>query len=405
MPIAGMTDLDTLKNRYRKPVISVLKGSPKNGNSVGSNLKEQLRIHIATPWLRDRTGLVFDANGDHYCDEIEIYLAESTPDRTFPTFYQKWSASTLEVVCDGEKIVQQSHLVQGPKGKYPQMRPANLPCKKQDSPECPLGCKASGQLYFYLRNREVPHELASLNTVHRREIFQIASLLQTYYEQLGSLTLVPGAEAYGRIPFILKRLIAKTKKPNFANGERTGTLKTDNDWPVTITIDPVWYQQMSDWKRLQEVQKYGFQLPEHEMRQLGFATNTHLLRSAEVQNVPLLANPSERALPPALSEEEAVKYNLIREVGARLKELNKSSIWAREMAFKLFSVTCPEGENLSTKLSITQLREYLDFLHTEQVEQYVETYAHNYQEQFQNVEAVEVEIQEPEEVEPEQSDF
>ena len=135
MPIKGMTDLKTLNDRYRKPVISVLKGSPKNGNAVGSNLKEQLRIHIATPWLRDRTGLLFDNNGDYYCDEIKIYLAESVPERTFPTFYQKWSASTLEVQCDGENIVQQSELVQGPKGKYPQMVPANLPCKKEGRPE------------------------------------------------------------------------------------------------------------------------------------------------------------------------------------------------------------------------------------------------------------------------------
>ena len=404
MPIIGMTDLKTLNDRYRKPVISVLKGSPKNGNAVGSNLKERLRIHIATPWLRDRTGLLFDKNGDYYCDEIKIYLAESTPDRTFPTFYQKWSASTLEVQCDGENIIQQSQLVQGPKGKYPQMVPANLPCKKQGSPECPLGCKASGQLYFYLRDLEVPHELASLNTVHKREIFQIASLLQTYYEQLGSLTLVPGAEAYGRIPFVLKRLIAKTKKPNFTrDGERTGTLKTDDDWPVTITIDPVWYQQMSGWKRLQEVQKYGFQLPEHEMRQLGFAANTHLLRSAEIENIPLLAA-GDRALSPTLSEEETIKIRLIRELGAKLKELNKSQIWAREMAYKLFRVTSPEGENLSTKLSIAQLREYLEFLHSEKVEQYVETYAHNYQE-FQNVEVVEAEIAESEEVEPEPDNF
>jgi len=396
MPIYGKTDIETLDFRYTKTPIQVFKGDVKGASRPGANLKEQLRIHIATEWLRDAIGY----GTDHLCKEIPIYLAYPKPDETFPTYNKEFSLSGLETVCDGRNILQQSKKITTPdKGVFRRLLDVseNIPCARftetGELPECPKGCKGMGTLYFYLQSLQAiaPFQLASLTTVHSAEVPTIAKQLLDFSRKFGSLTdsPFPYPETFGKIPFILRRLESKSKKPQMSDGKRTGTTREDKDWPITLTVDPLWYQRFLLWEQYMQAAKRGTQLPQAVMQQLGFVGDGSALKSADAE---------DRALPPAPSEEEAIKRGLIRDLGAKLKELNKSPTWAREMAYKLFGVTSPEGGNLSTKLSIAQLRDFLVFLHSEKVEQYVETYAHNYQE-FQNVEAVEVEIDESEEVE------
>jgi len=407
MPIYGKTDLESLEHREIKTPIQVFKGDVKQGDRPGVNLKEKLRIHVATPWLRDELiahqstrGNGNNALGDRdaYCNEIPIFLAYSKPDQTFPNFNKSYSSSGLEIVCDGRDILRHCIKVTTPKGDYRKVVEAHeeIPCAKFTSdgelPECPRGCKGMGTLYFYLQELQAiaPFQLASLATVHSGEVFSIAKQLLNYYREFGSLSTspFPWPETFGKIPFVLKRLSSKRKAPLFdkESKKRTGTTKETPDWPVTVVVEPMWYQRFLLWQQYMQAKERGVLLPQAAMLQLGFGDGS-ALKSASA---------GDRILPPVPSEDDLHKRNLIRDLGSKLKELNKSTTWAREVAFKLFGVTSPEGENLSTKLSIAQLQEYLDFLYTEKVEQYVENY-HNYQEQFQNVEAVEVEV----EIEPE----
>lgn len=400
MPIYGKTDIESMEVREIKTPIQVFKGDIKQGDRPGANLQEKLRVHIDTPWLREKINYAKDS----YHEEIPIFLAYSTPDATFPNFNKGYSLSGLETVCDGRNILKHCIKVTTPKGEYRKVVEAHeeIPCAKftddgDELPECPRGCKGMGTLYFYLQDMQAvePYQLASLNTVHSGEVFAIAKTLFNYHREFGSLSLspFPWPETFGKIPFVLKRLSGKRKAPVFDGPKgaqkRTGTTRETADWPLTLTVEPMWYQRFLLWQQFMQAKERGTQLPPAVLHQLGFGDGI-MLKSADA---------GDRALPPAQSEEEVLRRRLLQQLGSKLKELNKSSIWAREIAFKLFQVTCPEGENLSTKLSIAQLREYLEFLQTEAVEQYVETYAHNYQEQFQNVTAVEV--KQIEEVEPE----
>jgi hypothetical protein len=404
MPIFGKTDLESLEVREVKTPIQVFKGDIKQGDRPGVNLKEKLRLHIDTPWLREK----INYEKDSYHEEIPVFLAYSTPDNTFPNFNKAYSLSGLEIVCDGRNILKHCIKATTPKGDYRKVVEAKeeIPCAKfaqdgEEFPECPKGCKGMGMLYFYLQELQAiaPYQLASLTTVHSGEVFSIAKQLLNYYREFGSLSLspFPWPETFGKIPFILTRLSAKRKAPNFTgsgnNKTRTGTMNTVADWPLTVVVEPMWYERFLLWQQYEQAKKRGAQLPQTLMHQLGFGDGI-MLKSAAT---------NDRALPPAQSEEEILRRRLMQQLGAKLKELKKSPIWAREIAFRLFGVTSPEGENLSTKLSTTQLQEYLEFLQKEEVEQYVETYTHNYQEQIQNVEAIEVEGFE--EVEPEPDDF
>lgn len=399
MAIYGKTTLESLELREVKPPIQVFKGDIKQGDRPGSNLQEKLRIHIDTDWLREKINYAKDS----YHKEIPVFLAYSTPDATFPTFNKGYSLSGLETVCDGLHILKHCIKVTTPKGEYRKVVEAHeeIPCAKftdngEELPECPRGCKGMGILYFYLQEMQTlaPYQLASLTTVHSGEIFSIAKQLLNYYREFGSLSRspFPWPETFGNIPFVLKRLSAKRKAPVFdgpkGSQKRTGTTRETADWPLTLTVEPMWYQRFLLWQQYVQAKERGVRLPQAVLHQLGFGDGTALKS----------AGAGDRALPPAQSEEGILRRQLLQQLGAKLKELNKSSIWAREIAFKLFAVTCPEGENLSTKLSIAQLKAYLEFLQKEEVEQYVENYAHNYQE-FQNVEAIEVE--EIEEIEPE----
>lgn len=399
MPIHGKTTLDSMELREVKAPIQVFKGDVKQGDRPGSNLQEKLRIHIDTPWLREKLGYAKDS----YHKDVPIFLAYSTPDATFPNYNKGYSLSGLETVCDGLHILKHCIKVTTQKGTYRKVVEAHeeIPCAKftgdgEELPECPRGCKGMGTLYFYLQEMQAvePYQLASLNTVHSGEVFSIAKQLLNYYREFGSLNLspFPWPETFGKIPFILKRLSGKRKAPMFegpqGDKKRTGTTKETADWPLTLTVEPMWYQRFLLWQQYVQAKERGVQLPQAVLHQLGFGDSA-MLKSAATD---------DRALPPALSEEDILRRQLMQQLGAKLKELKKTPVWAREMAFKLFCVTSPEGENLSTKLSIAQLQQYLEFLQKEGVEQYVETYAHNYQE-FQNVEAIEV--KDPEEIEPE----
>lgn len=402
MSIYGKTDLESLELREVKTPIQVFKGDIKQGDRPGSNLQEKLRIHIETAWLREKINCAKDS----YHEEIPIFLAFSTPDATFPNFNKGYSLSGLETVCDGRNILKHCIKVTTPKGDYRKVVDAHeeIPCAKlagdgEALPECPRGCKGTGTLYFYLQEMQAiaPYQLASMTTVHSGEVFSIAKQLLNYYREFGSLNLspFPWPETFGKIPFILMRLSGKRRAPVLDGPKgaqkRTGTTRETADWPITIIVEPMWYERFLLWQQYMQAKERGVQLSQAVMHELGFSDGT-MLKSAAT---------SDRALPPAQSEEDILCRDLRRELGAKLKELNKSQTWAREIAFRLFGVTSPEGENLSTKLSIAQLRKYLEFLHSEKVEEYVETYAHNYQE-FQDVEAVEVEIaEELEEAEPE----
>lgn len=397
MPIHGKTTLESLELREVKSPIQVFKGDIKQGDRPGSNLQEKLRIHIDTPWLREKLGYAKDS----YHEEVAIFLAYSTPDATFPNFNKGYSLSGLETVCDGRQILKHCIKVTTPKGEYrkvveahEEIRCAKFTSDDEELPECPRGCKGMGTLYFYLQEMQAvePYQLASLTTVHSGEVFSIAKQLLNYYREFGSLSLspFPWPETFGKIPFILKRLSGKRKAPIFDGPKgaqkRTGTTRETADWPLTLTVEPMWYQRFLLWQQYVQAKDRGVQLPQAVLHQLGFGDGT-MLKSASV---------GDRALPPVPSEEDILCRELRRELGAKLKELNKSQTWAREMAFRLFGVTSPEGENLSTKLSITQLRKYLEFLQKEAVEQYVETYAHNDQSEFQDVEAIQVEEVKPE---------
>lgn len=390
MPIYGKTDIESMEVREVKTPIQVFKGDIKQGDRPGSNLQEKLRIHIDTPWLREKLGYAKDS----YHEEIPIFLAYSTPDATFPNFNKSYSLSGLETVCDGRQILKHCIKVTTPKGAYRKVVEAQeeIRCAKftnddEELPECPRGCKGMGALYFYLQEMQAvePYQLARLTTVHSGEVFSIAKTLLNYYREFGSLSLspFPWPETFGKIPFILKRLSGKRNAPIFDGPKgaqkRTGTTRETADWPLTLTVEPMWYQRFLLWQQYVQAKERGVQLPSAVLHQLGFGDGT-MLKSADA---------GDRALPPAQSEEDILCRELRRKLGAKLKELNKSQTWAREIAFRLFGVTSPEGENLSTKLSITQLQKYLEFLQKEEVEQYVETYAHNYQE-FQNVEAIEI---------------
>lgn len=402
MPIYGKTDIESMEVREVKTPIQVFKGDIKQDDRPGSNLKEKLRIHIDTPWLREKINCAKDS----YHEEIPIFLAYSTPDAVFPNFNKGYSLSGLETVCDGRNILKHCIKVTTPKGDYRKVVEAHeeIRCAKlsddEELPECPRGCKGMGTLYFYLQEMQAvqPYQLASLTTVHSGEVFSIAKQLLNYYREFGSLSLspFPWPESFGKIPFTLKRLSGKRKAPTFdkVTKKRTGTTNETADWPLTLTVEPMWYQRFLLWQQYVQAKERGVQLPQAVLHQLGFGDGS-MLKSAAA---------GDRALPPVQSEEEILRRQLIQKLGAKLKELNKTPVWAREMAFKLFAVTSPEGENLSTKLSISQLREYLEFLQKEEVEQYVETYTHNYQEQFQNVEAIEVEEVDPE-LEPNPDDF
>jgi len=411
MPIYGKTNLESLDLREVKTPIQVFKGDVKQGDRPGVNLKEELRIHVETPWLRDdlishqsTRGNEKNALGvrDAYCNEIPIFLAYSTPDHTFPNFNKSYSLSGLETVCDGRNILKHCIKITTAKGDYRKVVEAHeeIPCAKfandGELPECPRGCKGMGTLYFYLQELQaiVPFQLASLTTVHSGEVFSIAKQLLNYYREFGSLSVspFPWPETFGKIPFVLKRLRSKRKAPIFdrESKKRTGTTKETLDWPVTVVVEPMWYQRFLLWQQYMQAKERGVLLSEAVMQQLGFGNGSAL------KNV----SAGDLVLSPSPSEDDLCKRDLIRELGSKLKELNKSSEWAREVAFKLFGLTSPEGENLSTKLSIVQLREYLDFLRAEKVEQYVEFYEHSYQES-QNVEAVEVEV----EIEPEPDTF
>jgi hypothetical protein len=397
MAIFGKTDLDSLEVREVKTPIQVFKGDIKQGNRPGVNLKEELRIHIDTPWLREKVNYPKDS-----CHrEIPIFLAYSQPDHTFPNFNKAYSLSGLEIVCDGRNILKHCIKVTTPKGDYRKVVEATeeIPCAKfakdgEEFPECPKGCKGMGTLYFYLQEMQVvePYQLASLTTVHSGEVFSIAKQLLTYYREFGSLNLspFPWPETFGKIPFILKRLNGKRKAPNFDKDskKRTGTTTETLDWPVTLTVEPLWYQRFLLWQQYIQAKERGVQLPQAVLHQLGFG-NGSLLKSADA---------GVRALAPVSDEEESLKRELMRELGKRLKEMGKDSEWAREMAFRRYGVTSPEGTSVAAKLSIANLQDFLNCLNAlETVDQQVENYAYE-EEGIHNVAAVEVETAEIEEV-------
>ncbi|MEG3878971.1 hypothetical protein QT972_16575 [Microcoleus sp. herbarium7] len=369
MPIHGKTDLETLDFRVPQTPIKVYKGDVKGGNTPGKNLKTKLRIHIETHWLRDQV----QATIDELREEIPIYLAHSHPDQTFPNYNKEFSLSGLETVCDGINILQRSVAIEGTKGLYRKLIDVQdaLPCAKGDSPECPKGCKGTGTLYFYLQELQqtMPHQMASLTTVHSTEVPTIAKLLLNYWREFGSLTAspFPSPSTYGRIPFVLRRLEGKGKKPTFdGNKMRTGKFRDDPDWPVTLTVDPIWYERFLLYQQWLEAKKHNLQLPSQVLQQLGFGEQV-VLKSAE-------ATPQLAA---AKSGEEEVRLYLFKKLGEKLKADDRSKEWAKEVAFKRYGVTGARD------LTIEQLEAFLNFLSIpDQVEQYVESYAHNYQEEI-----------------------
>jgi hypothetical protein len=395
MPIFGKTDLDSLEVREVKTAIQVFKGDIKQDDRPGANLKEKLRLHIDTPWLREK----INYEKDSYHEEIPIFLAYSKPDHTFPNFNKAYSLSGLEIVCDGRNILKHCIKVTTQKGDYRKVVEAReeIPCAKfaqdgEEFPECPKSCKGMGTLYFYLQEMQAiePYQLASLTTVHSGEVFSIAKQLLNYYREFGSLSLspFPWPETFGKIPFTLKRLSGKRKAPNFDKNskKRTGTTNETPDWPITLTVEPLWYQRFLLWQQYVQAKERGVQLPQAVLHQLGFGDGS-LLKSADA---------GVRALTPVPDEDQSLKRELMRELGKRLKETGKESEWAREMAFRRYGVTSPEGTGVADKLSITNLQDFLNCLNAlEKVEEQVENYQYE-EEEVQNVAAVEVETGETE---------
>lgn len=371
MPIHGHTDLKALDLRVPQTPIKVYKGEVKGAKAPGKNLKTFFRVHIATHWLRGQV----QATIDGLREEIPIYLAHELPEHTFPNYNKEFSLSGLETVCDGLNILQRSITVEGAKGLYRKLIdvPDPLPCAKGDNPECPKGCKGTGTLYFYLQELQerMPHQMASLTTVHSTEVPTIAKLLLNYWREFGSLTMspFPSPATYGRIPFVLRRLEGKGKKPIFDNGKRTGKFRDDADWPITLTVDPIWYENFLLYQQYLEAQKLNLQLPPQVLQQLGFGEQA-VLKSADA--TPQLA---------AAKNGDEVRMYLFKKLGEKLKSADKSKEWAREVAFKRYGVI-GAGD-----LTIEQLEGFLHFLSIpDQVEQYVETYAHNYPEEFESQE-------------------
>lgn len=402
MAIFGKTDLASLESREVNVHIQVFKGDIKQGDRPGVNLKQELRIHIDTPWLREKINYAKDS----YHQGIPVFLAYSTPDPTFPNFNKGYSLSGLETVCDGVNILKHCIKVTTQKGDYRKVVEATeeIPCAKftkdgEELPECPRGCKGMGTLYFYLQEMQAvaPYQLASLTTVHSREVFSIAKQLLNYHREFGSLSLspFPWSETFGKIPFILNRLSGKRKAPTFdkTTKKRTGTTNETADWPVTLTVEPLWYQRFLLWQQYVQAKECGVQLPPAVLRQLGFEDRDgSLLKSADA---------GVRALAPVPDEEESLKRELMRELGKRLKEQGKDSEWAREMAFQRYGATSTEGASVAAKLSIENLRDFLECLNVlETVEKEVEDSIYEAE-----VEAVEIETEEIEEVEPEPDNF
>lgn len=159
--VAGVNDRKTLKSKRPFTAFSVHKGMPKKnviskktGKEIqiyGDDLEAQYRVTAEPKVIKKlltfyQSATVLDER-NLLVSYLNIVFGFSAGKDTFHTEMNQFRGSKIQRSCDGLNIYAEYQTDN--KGKQTKIN-CHKPCAKGDNKDCPLGCKLSGTLYFYI---------------------------------------------------------------------------------------------------------------------------------------------------------------------------------------------------------------------------------------------------------------
>lgn len=293
MPIWNLTTEDeekepTVYDLLGYPDVRCYKGDRKTGagenTRPGKDLKDKIRVvtghrqvgAILTDCYNVKPVAAVNADpfaetsaaspqGDWQLEQLNIYLALDDADLTFETAMKPFDGSGASLVCDRRRISKEAVTIQTHKGQRRVMKNCDKPCALAESDpddwDCPLGCKPSGILHFYVREcfdlDVMVH--AQFETKAKGDVPNLMKRLRAIKKEFGSLTRSPYPCYWTRhrIPLVLSRVSRKRSRPDvatkMANGKKkyefTGKKATGEFYDLDLQVDPVW----ADWHRKQKL--------------------------------------------------------------------------------------------------------------------------------------------------------
>ncbi len=238
------------------------KGSRKPGkNAVGKDLGQLFRFEPFSSAARSAMlkveGAKEDDNGDVLLLYLDIFAASEEINKTFNAECRLWDATGLVFVCDGTSIASKRESYTDEFGhQRTRMIPCGDPCPIADEPlgaQCPLKGKQEAELLFY-----VPQLIAEgialpvQMTLHAwSDLFSVSECLDTIHATYGAIKSSPfPCGSFGNIiPLVLRRNLAKIKRPVIENDKRTGKKADGKAWAIAISVNPVWHHAYVRWQQ------------------------------------------------------------------------------------------------------------------------------------------------------------
>jgi hypothetical protein len=368
MAIKGLTDKSDRNDRsiLGRIEIKVFKGDRMTGSKGQSNtragvtLQKDYRITTANTRLRKLLEAAYgkaNEQGDILTDVLNVYFPFEESDRTFATSMKSFSASGLEIVCDRETISKEVQQMKDDKGNI--HRPiieCSKPCFVAGQPvsvQCPKGCKAGGEFYFYIRELfDADIMTPCLMTVHGySDIDYIGNRLETLQAEIGSITNspFPSFQTRHKIPFTLTRAKIGIKRPVVSGRDdgykRTGKKADGETWAVEINPDTRYMELLRAWRLADELKRMNIALPSKALAGLlqGDAAAIQYIDVDVVESVAV------KALPVAIQERQ-----ITSEEWAIAKHLFEENNWTKNATIRLLQ-ECFAVEKASL-LTIEQLR-------------------------------------------------
>ena len=273
---------------------TVWKGNIKPGSGAGRTLEEKLRFSGRSSAF---AGIIKAAyNGaatakatDVIVDYLTVFAYDNSIEKTFVSRMGIWAGTRVVRVCDRDTVTALEHEGKDLHGQpLFELKKVSQPCPLRNVESlgvaCPHGCKQEATFYFYIpelingygdNRRGITSMPCALTTHSWLDIVDggIGDQLQAIADEFGSITWAPDGFQFGqfgnRIPLILSRYKATTKRPEFSKTEkitgagkphdaRTGKKAPMDTWPLSIVVDPIWRQAYYAWQRSESIQRLGY---------------------------------------------------------------------------------------------------------------------------------------------------